>query len=53
MGYTAKALKETGVPLSVELVTGASIPFVVLGIWLAVRRVRKHLGVEPEDIVLP
>ena len=53
VGYTAKALKETGVPLSVELVTGASIPFVVLGIWLAVRRVRKHLGVEPEDIVLP
>ena len=53
VGYAAKALKETGVPLSVELVTGASIPFVVLGIWLAVRRVRKHLGVEPEDIVLP
>ncbi len=53
VGYAAKAIKETGVPLSVELVTGASIPFVVLGIWLAVRRVRKHLGAEPEDIVLP
>jgi uncharacterized membrane-anchored protein len=53
VGYAAKALKETGVHLSVEIVMGASIPFVVLGIWLAVRRVRKHLGVEPENIVLP
>ena len=52
VGYAAKALKETGVPLSVELVTGASIPFVVLAIWLAVRQVRKHLGVEPEAIVM-
>lgn len=52
VGYAAKALKEAGVPLSVELVTGASIPFVVLGIWLAVRRVRKHLIAEPEEIRL-
>ncbi len=48
VGYAAKALKEAGVPLSVELVTGASIPFVVFAIWLVVRRVRKHLGVETE-----
>ena len=53
VGYAAKAIKETGVPLSVELVTGASIPFVVLAIWLVVRRVRKHLGVEPEAIAMP
>ena len=53
VGYVAKALKEAGVPLSVELVTGASIPIVVLAIWLAVRRVRKHLGVEPEGVVGP
>ena len=53
VGYAAKALKEAGVHLSVEIVTGASIPFVVLAIWLAVRRVRKHLGVEPEEMVLP
>ena len=52
VGYVAKALKEAGVPLSVELVTGASIPFVVLAIWLAVRAVRKNLGVEPENIVV-
>ena len=53
VGYAAKALKETGVPLSVELVTGASIPFVALAMWLAVRRLRKHLRVEPEGVALP
>ena len=51
VGYVAKALKEAGVPLSVEIVTGASIPFVVLAIWLAVRQVRKNLGMEPERVV--
>ncbi len=53
VGYAAKALKETGVPLSVELVTGASIPFVALAMWLAVRRLRKHLRVEPEGVARP
>ena len=53
VGYAAKALKEAGVPLSVERVTGASIPFVVLAIWLVVRRLRKHPGVEPEGVLLP
>jgi uncharacterized membrane-anchored protein len=53
VGYAAKALKESGVHLSVELVTGASIPFVALTIWLAVRRVRRHMGAEPEAITLP
>ena len=52
VGYAAKALKEAGVPLSVELVTGASIPFVAGAMWLAVRRVRKHLTVEPEGTAL-
>ncbi len=51
VGYAARALKEAGVSLSVELVTGASIPFVVLAIWLAVRQVRRNLGVEPERVV--
>ncbi|MCY7388422.1 MAG: DUF3422 domain-containing protein [Burkholderiales bacterium] len=50
VGYAAKALKEAGVPLSVELVTGASIPFVAGAMWLAVRRLRKHLKVEPESV---
>lgn len=43
VGYLAKALKETGVGLSVEMVTGAAIPFVALVVWLAARRVRKHV----------
>ena len=51
VGYAARALKEAGVSLSVELVTGASIPFVALAIWLAVRQVRKNLSVEPERVV--
>ncbi len=50
VGYAAKALKQSGVALSVDVVTGASIPFVVLGIWLAVRRVRQRLGAEPEAL---
>lgn len=53
VGYATKALKESGVPLSVELATGASIPFVALGIWLALRRMRKHLRADPEGVVLP
>jgi uncharacterized membrane-anchored protein len=53
VGYAAKALKEGGVPLSVELVTGASIPFVALGIWLALRRMRKHLSAAPEGMMVP
>lgn len=53
VGYAAKAIKEAGLHLSVELVTGASIPFVVLVIWLAVRRVRQRLGVEPDAPPLP
>ena len=48
VGYAAKAMKEGGVLLSPELVTGGSIPFVVLAIWLAVRRVRQSLGVEQD-----
>jgi uncharacterized membrane-anchored protein len=50
VGYAAKGLKEAGVPLSVELVTGASIPFVGLTIWLAARRFRKSIGVEQDTV---
>ncbi len=53
VGYAAKAIREAGLPLSVELVTGASIPFVALGIWWAVRRVHKRLGAEPDEMMLP
>jgi uncharacterized membrane-anchored protein len=48
VGYAAKALKEAGVPLSVELTTGMSIPFVAVAIWLAARRVRRQATAEAE-----
>lgn len=48
VGYAAKALKESGVPLSVELTTGMSIPFVAVAIWLAARRVRRQVTAETE-----
>lgn len=42
VGYGAKALKGAGLPLNVDLVVGASIPLVALGVIAAVRRARKH-----------
>lgn len=44
IGYAAKALEKGGVPLSSELATGVAIPIVVGGVWLLVRRVRRHIG---------
>lgn len=52
VGYAAKAAKESGIPLSVEIVTGASIPIVALVIWLLVRRLRRHAGVSEESVAL-
>ena len=48
VGYSAKALKESGVTLSVEVTTGISIPFVAVAIWLAARRVRRQVIAETE-----
>lgn len=46
VGYGAKALKGVGLPLNVDLVVGASIPLVALGVMAAVRRARKHASGE-------
>jgi uncharacterized membrane-anchored protein len=43
VGYITKALKAAGLPLNSDLVVGASIPFVLLGVWFGVRRVKKRL----------
>jgi len=43
VGYIVKALKAAGLPLNSDLVVGASIPFVLAGVWLGVRRVKKKL----------
>ena len=42
VGYGAKALKGMGLPLSVDLVVGLSIPIVAFGVMAAVRRARRH-----------
>jgi len=42
VGYGAKALKGVGLPLNVDLVVGASIPLVALGVVAAVRRARQR-----------
>ncbi len=40
--YLAKALSDLGLPLDPALVTGLSVPVVILGIWWLVRRVQRR-----------
>ncbi|TWF54930.1 DUF3422 family protein [Neorhizobium alkalisoli] len=43
VGYLAKLIHNVGLDISSETLTGVSVPFVVLGVWLTVRRIRnKH-----------
>ncbi len=46
VGYAAKAAKAAGAPVPVELVTGLSIPVVVLVVWTSLQRVRRRLARE-------
>jgi len=41
--YGAKAAKAAGLPLEPEFVAGASIPFVLWGVWRLVRRIHDRL----------
>jgi uncharacterized membrane-anchored protein len=43
MSYVAKALKVMTLAINVDLFVGASIPLVIIGVWFAVRRVKKRL----------
>ena len=44
-GYVVKALHDPlGLPLSPTALTGASVPFILVIIWLLVRRIRRHHG---------
>lgn len=43
LGYGYKALATLGVPFNVDLAVGATIPFVLLGIWMTIRWRRKKL----------
>jgi uncharacterized membrane-anchored protein len=43
VGYAAKGMGAAGLPVPVELITGLSIPVVILVVWAALRRVRRRL----------
>lgn len=42
VGYLAKVIHNVGIDISSETLTGVSVPFVVLGVWLTVRRIRSR-----------
>jgi uncharacterized membrane-anchored protein len=42
ISYLAKALYDAGLPADPGLVTGLSVPLVILVIWWIVRRIRRH-----------
>ncbi len=44
LGYLFKAMKDSGLPVSDTLMTGVSVPVVVLVIWMLVRRIRRVHG---------
>jgi uncharacterized membrane-anchored protein len=42
VGYVAKLIHNMGLDVSPETLTGAAVPFVVLAVWLVVRRIRSR-----------
>jgi uncharacterized membrane-anchored protein len=46
IGYALRAAEFAGIAIRYELLTGVAIPFVVLLVWLGVRRLRRHLAAE-------
>ena len=52
VGYAAKGADAAGLPVPVELVTGLSIPIVVLIVWSALQRVRRRLT-RDDDVSAP
>ncbi len=50
VGYAAKGFAASGFPVPVALVTGLSIPVVVLIVWLALQRVRRRLARDDVDV---
>lgn len=49
VGYAAKGFSAAGLPVPVALVTGLSIPVVILIVWLALQRVRRRLARDDVD----
>jgi uncharacterized membrane-anchored protein len=50
ISYAAKALKSFGLPISVDVITAASIPVVAGVIWMAARRMRKRIRLDAAEI---
>jgi uncharacterized membrane-anchored protein len=44
LGYGLKALKSAGVPLNLEIATGAMIPLVLWGVWRGTQRIHARLN---------
>ena len=42
VGYVAKAANGLGFPVKAEIVTGLSVPLVVLAMWWMVRQIRRR-----------
>ena len=47
VGYAAKGLKATGLPIEVDVVMAASIPVIAILIGLALRRIRRVVTRKP------
>lgn len=49
VGYIAKGLSTSALTVNVELVQGISAPVIILGVWLLLRRFRRHLERSDRD----
>jgi uncharacterized membrane-anchored protein len=49
IGYLAKAARGAGVGIDPDLTVGIAVPFIVAGVWFAVRRIRRAVMRERED----
>jgi uncharacterized membrane-anchored protein len=43
IAYLGKTAKEFGAPIAPEILAGVAVPFVVLGVWWLIRRVRSRI----------
>ena len=48
VGYMAKGLHATGLPVNYELVTAVAVPVIALLAWFGVRRIRRRIGAESQ-----
>jgi uncharacterized membrane-anchored protein len=46
IGYAARALRASGLAVNPELTMGVSIPMVIFGVWLGIRRIHRMVHTE-------